>query len=138
MLPSGTNTSNPCSFTRPTVSVTNTGTVLINSLILKKIEITFNTYTNSVYTRTIIEKIGANLGFLFPSLHCIVDGSGYGDFIYYEDPSFPIYKKVNTSNCNYDPTSIKNHKNDNMLQIFPNPVRTNFILEQKRVFLKQK
>jgi len=131
MLPTGTSTSNPCSFSRPTVSVTNTGTLVINSQTLRKIEVTFTTYTNSVYTRTIIEKIGSDIGFLFPSYHCIVDGPEYGDFICYEDPNFPLYKKTSVVNCIYDPTSIEENSTDYNICISPNPSSSEYVVNFK-------
>jgi len=76
---------------RKSVTVIDTGHVLVNNLPLKKITVTyqlgFGSYTG---TLTMVEKISGINGFLFPFAHCIIDGPSYGNFVCYSDNNFPV------------------------------------------------
>lgn len=116
----GSISTSSCSFSRPICTVTNTSTVLINSQILKTLQITFQMYSNT-YTTSIIEKIGSVNGFLFPYYHCIVDGPSYGSFICYSDNNFTLYNPSGIA-CNYTTVGLNEIKiKDEELKIYPNP-----------------
>ena len=113
---------------RKSVEVLDTGTVMLNSVQLKKLVLKYTNVYMSTFTTTIIdtvyEKIGSKKNFLFPFVceGALVDPDilAGGAFRCYFDNSFGNYNV--TTNCNY----INNvEQNDISAQetavLFPNP-----------------
>lgn len=128
---------------RQAITVINTGTVMINNIVLKKI---VTTYSNTVYsmsgtytltaTDTIIERIMSRSGFMFP-MHCEVDSiyDGYlynGDFLCYEDSSFASYQRAGTNGCAYVPDGLQEQGLYQFnIRLYPNPCSGSLVLESE-------
>lgn len=110
-----------CQFTRPIVTVIDTGHILLNSIYLKKV-IVKNNLTNEI--DTIIEKIAGFNHFLTPTYACITDVPDHGKLMCYIDNGFSVIKKAGYVNCFYDPTEVpENNKSNTTFKVYPNPFR---------------
>ena len=119
---------------RPTITVIDTGHVIINSLNLRKIQVSVQINSAFSHSLNMIEKIGGVTKFLFDYDQCIVDGPVYGNFVCYSDNNFPLYDP-SSSICNYVPTSIGIQESNiakNALTFYPNPNNGNFNLTLKQ------
>lgn len=114
-------------YVRPTLTVVDTGHVMINNVFLKKIKV--STQIPSTYSFTIIEKVSGLSGFLFPYNNCIIDAPYYGNFVCYSDDNFPLYNP-SSAICDYIPTGVKENSTSNsFLKLYPNPSTGNFNIE---------
>lgn len=116
-------------YSRSTLTVFDTGHVMINNIFLRKIKV--STQTSPSYSLTMIEKIAGLSGFLFPYNHCIIDGPIFGNFVCYSDNNFPLYNP-SSSICDYVPTGVginKNSISNSLLKLYPNPNNGNFNIE---------
>jgi hypothetical protein len=118
-------------FHRSTISVVDTGHVLINSISVKKIKISIYYTSSFSHTLNIIEKIGGTTWFLFSYDQCIVDGPSYGNFVCYSDDNFPLYNPTSTI-CNYVPSGVgvnENSLSNSIFKLYPNPTSGIFNME---------
>ncbi len=116
-------------YVRSTLTVFDTGHVMINNIFLRKIKV--STQTSPSYSLTMIEKIAGLSGFLFPYNHCIIDGPIFGNFVCYSDNNFPLYNP-SSSICDYVPAGVginKNSISNSLLKLYPNPNNGNFTIE---------
>jgi hypothetical protein len=118
---------------RKSITVIDTGRVLINNLSLKKIVTSYTssyvfsstTYTVS-YVDTIIERIMSRINFMYPT-YCEVDNVtdfylDNGSFNCYQDDRFLLYKRAGVVDCGYLSIGLNENKaTKNKLEIFPNP-----------------
>lgn len=125
-----TNCVSSANFPRPTISVVDTGHLIINSLSLKKLKLSIQ-YSSSTYTVNMVEKISGTNWFLFNYWQCLVDGPFYGNFVCYSDNNFPLYNP-SSSICDYVPTGVginENSFSSSLLKPYPNPNNGNFNIE---------
>ena len=110
-----------CSFSRPYLTVLDTGHVIINSIFLKRI-----VFKNSYFLNidTIVEKIAGFNSFFALNYNCLasLDYPPFGKFMCYSDNSFAVYKKSGFANWFYDPTSVLNYDDNSFIKIYPNPI----------------
>lgn len=108
---------------KPTLTVTDTGHVFINSQFLRKVVVQRKEILSGLFidTDTIIEKIGGINHFFAPWLKCIADGPRKPDFICYRDDNFQLYKKYNVHNCFYDVGINELASDKGLLKIYHNP-----------------
>lgn len=121
-----------CNATRRTVTVLDTGSVVINGITLKKIVLSYvrglfvGSGTTS-YTDTVVEKIGSTKFHLIPwtceTATPMPDVSGSfpaGNFRCYKDNFFTSYQKPGMPGC-YSPVGINELNEFESISIFPNP-----------------
>jgi hypothetical protein len=131
--------------TRRYVTVLDTGHVIINSVSLKKIILSYQvggwpTATVTTYNDTVYEKLGSIRYFLNPAYieksTMATDGGFYvnGDFRCYSDNSFTLYHKLGSLNCT-DVVGINELVRDHAVNVYPNPTSSilNIIDEQNQL-----
>jgi len=109
---------------KPTLTVVDTGHVLINSQFLKKIVVSPSTM---IYD-TIIEKIGGFNHYLGAYYKCIADLPQMPDFICYQDNNFPLYMKSKVYTCLYD-VGLNELENELSFSLYPNPSTDQFTIK---------
>ncbi|MBL7901763.1 MAG: T9SS type A sorting domain-containing protein [Bacteroidia bacterium] len=105
-----------------TVTVIDTGHVVINNISLKKLTLNINP-ASSVYTITIVEKIGCLEDFLYPYFYCKSDDWNLGTFACFSDNNFPTYKNPKyTLSCDYTTVGKDEFTLEGLeMNVFPNP-----------------
>ncbi len=113
------------------VKVDSVSSVIINSISLKKLFVTYkplnSTYPNFYYTGEIIEKIG-NKTYLFnlyglSGMAC--DGNYSEGLRCYQDTQFGFYSTGIADSCTYISVGIEEKNADKEFELFPNPTRGN-------------
>lgn len=105
-----------------TITVLAASSKWINNKLLKYVVVKVNPNSyNSLYTDTIIEKIGFINGYMFPYDQCnlTLDVNEGGPFRCYSDNDFPVYKPHFSKECDY--VKLETIPNKISLAIFPNP-----------------
>ena len=122
--------------TRRYVTVIDTGHVIINSMSLKKLVLSYQhggyaTATVTNYLDTIYEKIGSVKQFLNPAeietTPMIPDVSGnkvFANFRCYSDNTFALYQYSSALNCTAVVGIEENKLSINNISVFPNPTTT--------------
>ena len=129
-----------CNAQRQQVTVLDTGSVIINSVKLKKLVLSYvrgmwvGSSTTS-YTDTVYEKIGSVKFHLVPwtceTSTPIPDVSGeypHGNFRCYTDNTFLTYQHPGTFGC-YSAVSVNEMNTEDLIKIFPNPNNGSFKLQ---------
>lgn len=108
---------------RPSVTVADTGHVLINGNSLKYIDLTDG--------ERIIDKIGGIHGFMHPYYYCNVDQRGYGAFVCYSDNNFPLYQNPGYNlPCDFTTVGKEEFTLKGLdLNVYPNPASDNIKID---------
>jgi hypothetical protein len=125
----GDSTMCPNPFSRDTVWVQNTGTVIINSDTLKQLTLYWNFQSPPnwmfLYSPMIAEKIGP-LGYMFPETNCIADYWEGGLLRCYTDSSGWSYQTNIAPYCEYYPSGVNEFHDQFSLSPSPNPTSGKF------------
>ncbi len=102
------------------VTVIDTGSKVINGILLKWIYVNNQFNSNFQYTDTIYERIGYANFYLYPSDYCQmqIDAHEGGPLLCYSDSVFPLFKSF--MNCGIG-VGIKNSLTDKTILFYPNP-----------------
>lgn len=118
--------SNACD-SNTVLTVTATGTKIINSSVLNYVVVDFT--SPSSFSDTIVEKIGFIHSYMLPYDQCNgeLDMNEGGAFRCYRDDNFPTYKPHYSGDCDFI-VGVNEIDAISKLQIVPNPARTNIAL----------
>jgi hypothetical protein len=109
------------------ITVTDTGTVIINGFNLRYRAVDYNydipVLGIQIVHDTIIEKIGNKQRYMLPFDYCnlMIDGNEGGPFRCYQDNNFASYHPYFPNACNFT-VNITEQTELNTISIFPNPV----------------
>lgn len=123
----GSSSTNACD-SNSTITVTDTGTRVINGINLKYQVVELDYVEGSTYTDTIIEKMGFIHSYMLPFDMCdaALDANEGGPFRCYSDSQFQTFSVSNEA-CDYIPTGIEETQAVQTISFYPNPSRSQVI-----------